>query len=127
MKTYSWGLNYITIASKVTKTCEAQVQIMINMCTKFEFNPFTPWGSYGRHRHQLLHSERSTTDTSVCHKHTTGELKIKLGQQRSRMTRLNIITARRFLAIKNQFQLAMPEFGYLGHQIGSSALDSIHM
>ena len=31
---------------------------------------------------------------------------IKVGQQRSRITRLNIITARRFLARKNQFQLA---------------------
>ena len=28
-----------------------------------------------------------------------------MGQQRSRMIRLNIITARRFLASKNQFQL----------------------
>ena len=44
---------------------------------------------------------------------------IKVGQQRSRMTRLIIITARRFLASKNQFQLAMLEFGYLGHRIGS--------
>ena len=42
----------------------------------------------------------------------------KVGQQRSRMTRLIIITARRFLASKNQFQLANLEFGYLGHQIG---------
>ena len=39
----------------------------------------------------------------------------KMGQQRSRMTGLNIITARRFLASKNQFQLAMLEFGYLGY------------
>ena len=31
---------------------------------------------------------------------------IKVGQQRSRLIRLNIITARRFLASKNQFQLA---------------------
>ena len=31
---------------------------------------------------------------------------IKVGQQRSRMIRLNIITARSFLASKNQFQLA---------------------
>ena len=44
---------------------------------------------------------------------------IKVGQQRSRMTRLIIITARRFLASKNQFQLAILEFGYLGHRIGS--------
>ena len=44
---------------------------------------------------------------------------IKVGQQRSRMTRLIIITARRFLASKNQFQLAILEFDYLGHQIGS--------
>ena len=44
---------------------------------------------------------------------------IKVGQQRSRMTRLIIITARRFLASKNQYQLAILEFGYLGHRIGS--------
>ena len=44
---------------------------------------------------------------------------IKVGQQRSRMTRLIIITARKFLACKNQLQLAILEFGYLGHQIGS--------
>ena len=31
---------------------------------------------------------------------------IKVGQQRSRMIRLSVITARRFLASKNQFQLA---------------------
>ena len=41
--------------------------------------------------------------------------KIKVGQQRSRI----IITARRFLASKNQFQLAILEFGYLGHRIAS--------
>ena len=40
---------------------------------------------------------------------------IKVGQERSIMTRLNIITDRRFLASENQFQLAMLEFGYLGH------------
>ena len=44
---------------------------------------------------------------------------IKVGQQRSRMTRLIIITARSFLANKNQFQLAILEFGDLGHRIGS--------
>ena len=44
---------------------------------------------------------------------------IKVGQQRSRMTRLIIITARRFLASKYQFQLAILEFRYLGHRIGS--------
>ena len=43
---------------------------------------------------------------------------IKLGQQRSRMIRLNIITARRFLASKNQFQLEMLEYGYLHQRIG---------
>ena len=36
---------------------------------------------------------------------------IKVGQQRSR------ITPRRFLASENQFQLAILEFGYLGHII----------
>ena len=44
---------------------------------------------------------------------------IKVGQRRSRMTRLIIITARRFLASENQFQLAILEFGYLGHRIAS--------
>ena len=38
---------------------------------------------------------------------------IKVGQQRSTMTRLIIITAKRFLASKNQFQLPILEFGYL--------------
>ena len=53
---------------------------------------------------------------------------IKVGQQRSRITRLIIITARRFLASKNQFQLAMLEFGYLGHQMGSfSPAQHTHM
>ena len=31
---------------------------MINTCTKFEFNPSTSWGSYARHRHNLLHGAR---------------------------------------------------------------------
>ena len=53
---------------------------------------------------------------------------IKVGQQRSRMIRLNIITARRFLASKNQFQIAMLEFGYLGHQTGTfSPAQHTHM
>ena len=43
---------------------------------------------------------------------------IIVGQHRSRMTRLIIITAR-FLASKNQFQLPILEFGYLGHRIAS--------
>ena len=47
---------------------------MINICTKFEFNPSTSWGSYARHRHHLLHGARSTTDIKPWHKHTTGEL-----------------------------------------------------
>ena len=49
---------------------------MINICTKFEFNPSTSWGSYARHRHHLLHGARSTTDIKPWHKHTTGELKM---------------------------------------------------
>ena len=49
---------------------------MINTCTKFEFNPSTSWGSYARHRHNLLHGARSTTDIKPWHKHTTGELKM---------------------------------------------------
>ena len=44
---------------------------------------------------------------------------IKVGQHRSRMTRLIIITARRFLASKNQFQLPILEFGYIGHRKAS--------
>ena len=44
---------------------------------------------------------------------------IKVGQQRSRLTKLNIITSRRFLVSKNQFELAMLEFSYLDHQTGS--------
>ena len=53
---------------------------------------------------------------------------IKAGQQRSRMTRLIIITARRFLASKNQFQLVMLELGCLGHQIASfSSIEHTHM
>ena len=42
---------------------------------------------------------------------------IKVGQHRSRMTRLIIVTARRFLASKNQFQPPILEFRYLGHQL----------
>ena len=49
---------------------------MINTCTKFEFNPSTSFGSYARHRHNLLHGARSTTDIKPWHKHTTGELKM---------------------------------------------------
>ena len=44
---------------------------------------------------------------------------IKVGQHRSRMTRLIIITAVKFLACKNQFHLPILEFGYLGHRIAS--------
>ena len=43
---------------------------------------------------------------------------IEVGQQTSRMTRLITITARRFLASKSQFQLAILEVGYLGHRRG---------
>ena len=39
------------------------------------------------------------------------------GQQRSRIIMLNIITAGRFLASKNQIQLLILELGYLGDQI----------
>ena len=53
---------------------------------------------------------------------------IKVGQQRSRMTRLIIITARSCLESKNQFQLAVLEFGYLGHRIASfSSTQHTHM
>ena len=46
---------------------------------------------------------------------------IKVGQQRSRKIRLNIITARtvKFLACRNQIQPVILEFGDLGHQTGS--------
>ena len=37
----------------------------------------------------------------------------------SRMTRLIIPSPKSFMASKNQFQLAILEFGYLGHRIGS--------
>ena len=43
-------------------------------------------------------------------------------QQRSRMTKLIITTARRFLASKKQFQPTVMEFGDLGHRIGSFSL-----
>ena len=42
----------------------------------------------------------------------------ELGQQRSRMTRLIINTAARFLAHKTKIQLVILEFGDLGHQTG---------
>ena len=52
---------------------------------------------------------------------------IKVGQQKSRMTRLIIITAR-FLASKNQFQLTILEHGYLGHRKASfSSTQHTHM
>ena len=49
----------------------------------------------------------------------------EVGQQKSRMTRLIIITAVRFLAGKNQIQLVILEFGDLGHQTVSLALYSL--
>ena len=53
---------------------------------------------------------------------------IIVGQHRSRMTRLIIITARRFLAGKNQIQLPILEFGYLGHRIASfSSIQHTHI
>ena len=52
---------------------------------------------------------------------------IKVGQQRSRLTRLIIITARRFLASKNQFQLAILGFGYLGQRIASLTIYRVHV
>ena len=39
----------------------------------------------------------------------------EVGQQRSGMIRLIIITAARFQACKNQIQLVILEFGDLGH------------
>ena len=43
----------------------------------------------------------------------------KVGQQRSRMTRLIITNTESFLAKKNQFQLVILEFGDPGRRIGS--------
>ena len=43
----------------------------------------------------------------------------EIDQQRSRMTRLIIITAARFLASKNQIQFVIVEFCDLAHQTGS--------
>ena len=43
----------------------------------------------------------------------------EVGQQRSLMSRLIIITAVKFLACRNQIQLVILEFGDLGHQTGS--------
>ena len=49
----------------------------------------------------------------------------EVGQQRSRMTRLIIITAVKFLACKNQIQLVILEFGDLGHQTEVLALNNL--
>ena len=67
---------------------------------------------------QKLNRDSLVTDVQlICQQLMNDLLTIKkVGQQRSRMTRLYIITARRFLASKNQFQLAILEFGCLGHQ-----------
>ena len=46
----------------------------------------------------------------------------EVGQQWSRMTRIIIVTAGRFLASKNQIQLAVLEFSDLVHQTGSFSL-----
>ena len=43
----------------------------------------------------------------------------EVSQQRSRITRLIIITAARFLASRNKIQLVIFKFGDLGHQTGS--------
>ena len=43
----------------------------------------------------------------------------EVGQQRSWMSRLIIITAVKFLACRNQIQLVILELGDLGHQTGS--------
>ena len=51
----------MTNVGRATKTEEAQVQMVIITCTKFEFNSFTPWGNYGQHRHHLLNGAQSTT------------------------------------------------------------------
>ena len=53
---------------------------------------------------------------------------IKVGQHSLRMTRLIIITSRRFLASENQIQLPILEFGYLGHRIASfSSIQHTHI
>ena len=75
---------------------------MINTCTKFEFNPSTSWGSYARHRHNLLHGARSTTDIKPWHKHTTGELKkyINLTFSKALKDRLKLTIASHLLRIQ---------------------------
>ena len=70
-------------------------------------------------------SNRSATDMSTGYECPTyynrsGLTKVKNDQ-------VIIVTARRFLASKNQFQLEILEFGYLGHRIGCLALHSIHI
>ena len=97
----------------------------MNICTKYGFDILIISGTYGGHRRHTTYDGRRTTPR-VWHKLPTGELKkltgvslvtdvhliyqqlindlltiIKVGQQRSRMPRLVIITARRFLARKN--------------------------
>ena len=68
-----------------------------------------------------LSRDSLVTDVHLIYQQVRNDLLtiIQVGQQRSRMTRLIIITARRFLESKNQFQLAILEFGYLGHGIAS--------
>ena len=76
-----------------------------------------------------LSRDSLVTDVQLTHQQVMNDLLtiIKVGQQRSKMTRLIIITAR-FLASKNQCQLAILEFGYLGHQIASfSPAQHTHM
>ena len=77
-----------------------------------------------------LSRDSLVTDVQLIHQQVMNDLLtiIKVGQQRSRMNRLIIITARSCLASKNQFQLAILEFGYLGHRIASfSSTQNTHM
>ena len=78
---------------------------------------------------KILTRDYLVTDVQLIYQQVMNDLFtiIEVGQQRSRMTMLNIITAR-FLASKNRFQLAMLEFDYLGHQIGNfSPAQHTHM
>ena len=78
-----------------------------------------------------LSSDSLVTDVQLICQQVMNDLLtiIKVGQQRSRMTRLIIITARRFLASKNQFQLAILfNFVYLGQRIARfSSTHHTHM
>ena len=74
---------------------------------------------------KTLSMDSLVTDVQLIRQQVMNDLLtiIKVGQQRSKM-----ITARRFLGSKNQFQLAILEFGCLGQRIASfSSIQHTHM